>query len=160
MSQFSSPWYGHALISSLNHSYASKRDFASVCLKHVIWFPSCIVLLDNKYIYRNTFLRLFHVVMEFYIRDYSHALALSLRDIGNKMIWMTCGLMPLHLRVSVNCTKIERCKFGSSIGFPHSWFNCIREGFNIKLFTAMTGRTMLEWGSSSEGTIKSFNGRW
>lgn len=67
---------------------------------------------------------------------------------------------PLHFKVLTNCTKIERCKFGSFVGFLEKWFCCTicsKEGFNSKLFTAMAWRTILKWGSSSEGTTYSLS---
>jgi len=162
MSHFSIPWCGQALINSLYLSYASKSDSLFVCLKQVIWFLSCAVLLGGKYLARNAFLSSFHVEMELDGRDCSHALARSLREKGNKRMRMALGSTPLHLNVSANCTKIERCKFGSSVGFPENWFCCTirsREGLSSKLFAAIAGRTMLVWGSSSEGTANSLSGR-
>jgi hypothetical protein len=139
MSHFSSPWCGQALINSLYLSHASKSDSPSVCLKQVIWFLSCAVLLGGKYLARNAFLSSFHVVMELDGRDCSHALARSLRENGNRRKRMASGSTPFAFNVSANCTKTERCKFGSSVGFPENWFCCTicsRDGLSSKLFAA------------------------
>jgi len=163
MSHCSNPWWGQALINSLYLSHPSKSDSPSVCLKQVIWFLSWAVLLGGKYLARNAFFNSFHVVMEFDGRDCSQALALSLREKGNKRRRMASGSTPLHLSVSANCTNTERCKFGSSVGLPEKWFCCMicsREGFNSKLLAWIVGLTILEWGSSWDGTEKSLRGRF
>lgn len=69
---------------------------------------------------------------------------------------------PLLLSVSVNCTKKESCKFGSSVGLPETWFCCTiykREGLSSKKIVTIAGRIILERGSLLEGTTKFLNRR-
>lgn len=62
----------------------------------------------SKYLPRKAFFNSFYVVIEFYGRDYSHALALSLRENGKIRSRMASGSTPLHLRVLANCMFINR----------------------------------------------------
>lgn len=91
------PLWVHALIKSLYHCHASKSDSPSICPKQLIWFLNCVVLIGMKYLARNTFFNSFHVVMEFDGRDCNWALALSLREKGNRHNRMVMGSMLRHL---------------------------------------------------------------
>lgn len=108
-------------------------------------------MLGWKYLAKNTLLSSFHVVIEFTGRDCSHALALSLRENGNKYSLMASGFEPLLFNVFAYCTNTDKWRFGSSVGFLENWFYwtiCIWDGFNSKEFAWIVGGTMLECGSS------------
>lgn len=162
INQFSNPWWEYALVISLYGSHASKSNSSSICMKQVIWFLNYAILLGGKYLSRNDFFNSFHVVIEFDGRDCCHARALPLREKGNIINWMDSGSTPLLFCVSTNCMKMERCKFGSSIGILENWFCCTiwnMEDFNSKLLAWIAWLTILEWGSSLKGTTNSLSGR-
>src|SRR6266487_6129061 len=109
---------------SLYPSHASKRDSLSFCLNSIIWALSLAVLLGGKYLARKTFFNSFHVVTELGCRDWSQALALSRNENGNKRSLIASGLIPLALTVSAYCKNVDKCRLGSSVGFPENWFCC------------------------------------
>lgn len=80
MSHFFKPWCKKILVISLSRFHASTNDPPSLCLKRVIWFLSCDVLLGEKYLAKNAVLSSFHVIMEFDGRDCNLVLLLSLKE--------------------------------------------------------------------------------
>lgn len=136
---------------SLYLSHASKSDSLYFFLNSLISLLSIVVLLDVKYLAKKTFFNSSHVVMELDGKDWSQALALSLKEKGKRRNYISSRLTPLTFTISAYCINIDRWRFGSSLGLPKNWFcctSCNTEGFNSKTSWSMAGETMMLCGSS------------
>lgn len=80
--------------------------------------------------------------MEFYGRDCSHALALSLKKNGKLLVKNLIGETPFILRVLWDSKNIDKYKFGYFVGKLNNWFCCTmdsKKGFNLKLLASNCG---------------------
>jgi len=80
-------------------------------------------------------------------KDCNQALALSLKEKGNRRRQITSMETPLSFNISHTSKKTERCRFGSSKGIPPNWDCCTIEmsaDVSLKLLASIVGRTMLE----------------
>lgn len=161
MSHFSRPWWAHSLIISLYHSQASKSDYLSICLNLIMWYLSIVVFLRGKYMAKNSFFSSFQVVIELVGKDYSQALALSLRESGNKRRWITSGftllvftcLHTIQTLTDEDLDPLWDFLWTGSV----AWFAI--ENISIRsCLPYYTGGIILECGSSWDGTVKSLSG--
>ena len=112
----------------------------------MIWFLKLVVLLSGKNLERNALVSSSHVVIHLEGKEWSHALALSLNEKGNRRNRASVDT-PLIFNVSHTSKKTDRCKLGSSNGVPPDWDCCTMEitiCSSYQLFTSTLGRAMLE----------------
>jgi len=91
-------------------------------------------------------------------KDCNQALALSLKEKGNRHRWIASVETPLSFNISHTSKKTERCIFGSSKGVPPKWNCCTIEmnaGLNSKWLASTVGRAMLEAIPWTPGVMKS-----